>query len=149
MGSNMMRQAVPLLKPEAPLVGTGIESDVALDSGVTIVAKRDGIVDKIDGKRIVVKVTEEIDFTIVKSISSVTFTTILLPSILSTIPSLFATIVTPESSATSLSIPVPTRGASGFNNGTACLIMFDPIKALLASSFSKKGIKDAATDTSC
>ncbi len=62
MGSNMMRQAVPLLKPEAPLVGTGIESDVALDSGVTIVAKRDGIVDKIDGKRIVVKVTEETDF---------------------------------------------------------------------------------------
>ncbi len=63
MGSNMMRQAVPLLKPEAPLVGTGIESDVALDSGVTIVAKRDGVVDKIDGKRIVVKVTEETDFT--------------------------------------------------------------------------------------
>ena len=62
MGSNMMRQAVPLLKPEAPLVGTGIESDVALDSGVTIVAKRDGVVDKIDGKRIVVKVTEETDF---------------------------------------------------------------------------------------
>jgi len=63
MGSNMMRQAVPLLKPESPLVGTGIESDVALDSGVTIVAKRDGIVDKIDGKRIVIKVTEETDFT--------------------------------------------------------------------------------------
>ncbi len=62
MGSNMMRQAVPLLKPESPLVGTGIESDVALDSGVTIVAKRDGIVDKIDGKRIVIKVTEETDF---------------------------------------------------------------------------------------
>ncbi len=62
MGSNMMRQAVPLLKPEAPLVGTGIESDVALDSGVTIVAKRDGVVDKIDGKRIVIKVTEETDF---------------------------------------------------------------------------------------
>ena len=60
----MMRQAVPLLKPEAPLVGTGIESDVALDSGVTIVAKRDGIVDKIDGKRIVIKATsEETDFT--------------------------------------------------------------------------------------
>ncbi len=63
MGSNMMRQAVPLLKPEAPLVGTGIESDVALDSGVTIVAKRDGIVDKIDGKRIVIKATNEKDFT--------------------------------------------------------------------------------------
>ncbi len=63
MGSNMMRQAVPLMKPEAPLVGTGIESDVALDSGVTIVAKRDGIVDKIDGKRIVIKASEEKDFT--------------------------------------------------------------------------------------
>ena len=63
MGSNMMRQAVPLLKPESPLVGTGIESDVALDSGVTIVAKREGVVDKIDGKRIVIKVTEETDLT--------------------------------------------------------------------------------------
>jgi len=63
MGSNMMRQAVPLLKPESPLVGTGIESDVALDSGVTIVAKRDGIIDKIDGKRIVIKATDETDFT--------------------------------------------------------------------------------------
>ena len=61
MGSNMMRQAVPLLKPEYPLVGTGIESDVALDSGVTIVAKRNGLVDKIDGKRIVVKVTDVTD----------------------------------------------------------------------------------------
>jgi DNA-directed RNA polymerase subunit beta len=63
MGSNMMRQAVPLLKPESPLVGTGIESDVALDSGVTIVANRDGTVDKIDGKRIVIKATDETDFT--------------------------------------------------------------------------------------
>ena len=61
MGSNMMRQAVPLLKPESPLVGTGIESDVALDSGVTIVAKRSGIVDKIDGKRIVVKASDVTD----------------------------------------------------------------------------------------
>ena len=61
MGSNMMRQAVPLLKPESPLVGTGIEGDVALDSGVTIVSKRNGVVDKIDGKRIVVKATEEKD----------------------------------------------------------------------------------------
>ncbi len=61
MGSNMMRQAVPLLKPESPLVGTGMESDVALDSGVTIVAKRGGTVDKIDGKRIVVKATEDKD----------------------------------------------------------------------------------------
>ena len=62
MGSNMMRQAVPLLKPEAPLVGTGIESDVALDSGVTIVARRDGVVDKIDGKRVVIKATGEADY---------------------------------------------------------------------------------------
>ena len=62
MGSNMMRQAVPLLKPEAPLVGTGIESDVALDSGVTIVAKREGVVDKIDGKRIVIKASNEEDY---------------------------------------------------------------------------------------
>jgi len=61
MGSNMMRQAVPLLKPESPLVGTGIESDVALDSGVTIVAKRNGVVDKIDGKRIVVKAIDDRD----------------------------------------------------------------------------------------
>ena len=59
MGSNMMRQAVPLIKPESPLVGTGIERDVALDSGVTIISKRDGVVDKIDGKRIVVKAFEK------------------------------------------------------------------------------------------
>ena len=61
MGSNMMRQAVPLLKPESPLVGTGIESDVALDSGVTIVAKRSGGVVISVGKRIVVKATEVTD----------------------------------------------------------------------------------------
>jgi len=59
MGSNMMRQAVPLLKPESPLVGTGIEKDVAIDSGVTIVSKRDGVIEKIDGKRIVIKVIEK------------------------------------------------------------------------------------------
>ena len=63
MGSNMMRQAVPLIKNESPLVGTGIEKDVALDSGATIIAKRDGIVEKIDGKRIVVKATSEKDLT--------------------------------------------------------------------------------------
>ena len=49
MGSNMMRQAT-ITQAKSPLVGTGIESDVALDSGVTIVAKRSGVVDKIDGK---------------------------------------------------------------------------------------------------
>jgi DNA-directed RNA polymerase subunit beta len=55
MGSNMQRQAVPLLCNDAPLVGTGIESKVAKDSGVTVVAKRDGIVDQVDANRIVVK----------------------------------------------------------------------------------------------
>ena len=55
MGANMMRQAVPLLKAEAPLVGTGMESTVARDSGATVVAKSDGVVDQVDGGRIVVR----------------------------------------------------------------------------------------------
>ena len=59
MGSNMMRQAVPLLKAEAPLVGTGMESVVALDSGATVAAKRAGIVEQVDAKRIVVRATKE------------------------------------------------------------------------------------------
>lgn len=61
MGSNMQRQAVPLVKAEAPLVGTGMESVVARDSGATIVARRTGIVEQIDGTRIVVRATEEMD----------------------------------------------------------------------------------------
>ncbi|WP_375595394.1 DNA-directed RNA polymerase subunit beta [Algihabitans albus] len=59
MGSNMQRQAVPLLQSEAPLVGTGMESTVARDSGVTIVARRGGVVDQVDATRIVVRVTED------------------------------------------------------------------------------------------
>jgi DNA-directed RNA polymerase subunit beta len=59
MGSNMMRQAVPLVRSDAPLVGTGMEAAVARDSGATIVAKREGIVDSIDGARIVVRATGE------------------------------------------------------------------------------------------
>ena len=55
MGSNMQRQAVPLLKAEAPIIGTGMESRVARDSGVTIVARRDGIIDQVDATRIVVR----------------------------------------------------------------------------------------------
>jgi DNA-directed RNA polymerase subunit beta len=55
MGSNMQRQAVPLLRTEAPFVGTGMEKTVARDSGVTIVARRDGIVESVDSTRIVVK----------------------------------------------------------------------------------------------
>tara|TARA_B100000949_G_scaffold191141_1_gene174604 strand:- start:2277 stop:5756 length:3480 start_codon:yes stop_codon:yes gene_type:complete len=57
MGSNMMRQAVPLLRPDAPFVGTGMEESVGKDSGVTIVAKRDGKVDSVDSGRIVVSAT--------------------------------------------------------------------------------------------
>ena len=55
MGSNMQRQAVPLLRTEAPFVGTGMEKTVARDSGVTIVARRDGLVESVDSTRIVVK----------------------------------------------------------------------------------------------
>jgi DNA-directed RNA polymerase subunit beta len=61
MGSNMQRQAVPLLQPEAPLVGTGLEDVVARDSGSAISARRSGIVDQIDATRIVVRATEETD----------------------------------------------------------------------------------------
>ena len=61
MGSNMMRQAVPLIKPQAPLVGTGMEFTVAKDSGATVVARRDGVVDQLDANRIVVRVTDRKD----------------------------------------------------------------------------------------
>jgi DNA-directed RNA polymerase subunit beta len=59
MGSNMQRQAVPLLKSEAPLVGTGMEDKVARDSGVAISARRAGIIDQVDATRIVIRVSEE------------------------------------------------------------------------------------------
>jgi len=55
MGSNMQRQAVPLMKPAVPLVGTGMESVVARDSGAVVVAKRGGIVESVDASRIVIK----------------------------------------------------------------------------------------------
>ncbi|MCQ9155901.1 DNA-directed RNA polymerase subunit beta [Acidomonas methanolica] len=58
MGSNMQRQAVPLVRSDAPLVGTGMEAAVAHDSGATIVARRDGVIDQIDGARIVVRATD-------------------------------------------------------------------------------------------
>jgi DNA-directed RNA polymerase subunit beta len=61
MGSNMQRQAVPLLQPEAPLVGTGLEDVVARDSGSAISARRTGTVDQIDATRIVIRATEETD----------------------------------------------------------------------------------------
>ncbi|MFZ0244499.1 MAG: DNA-directed RNA polymerase subunit beta [Candidatus Binatus sp.] len=59
MGSNMQRQAVPLLKPDAPLVGTGLEGTVGRDSGVTVIGKRDGIVESVDAERIVVRADKQ------------------------------------------------------------------------------------------
>jgi len=59
MGSNMQRQAVPLLRTDAPLIGTGMEAIVARDSGVTVVAKRDGIVEDVDASRIVIRADED------------------------------------------------------------------------------------------
>ncbi|QPM90807.1 DNA-directed RNA polymerase subunit beta [Pseudooceanicola algae] len=61
MGSNMQRQAVPLLRAEAPLVGTGIEEVVARDSGAAIMAKRGGIIDQVDAQRIVIRATEDLE----------------------------------------------------------------------------------------
>ncbi|MBA4174492.1 MAG: DNA-directed RNA polymerase subunit beta, partial [Hyphomicrobium sp.] len=61
MGSNMQRQAVPLIRAEAPLVGTGMEEVVARDSGAAIAARRTGVVDQVDATRIVIRATEEAD----------------------------------------------------------------------------------------
>ncbi|WP_208434189.1 DNA-directed RNA polymerase subunit beta [Bartonella taylorii] len=61
MGSNMQRQAVPLVRAEAPFVGTGMESIVARDSGAAVSAKRGGIVDQVDATRIVIRATEDLD----------------------------------------------------------------------------------------
>ncbi len=59
MGSNMQRQAVPTLRSDTPLVGTGMERAVAIDSGVTVVARRSGVVDSVDASRIVVRVNDD------------------------------------------------------------------------------------------
>ena len=61
MGSNMQRQAVPLVRTEAPYVGTGMEGVVARDSGAAIAARRTGVVDQVDSTRIVIRATEELD----------------------------------------------------------------------------------------
>jgi len=61
MGSNMQRQAVPVVRTEAPLVGTGIERVVARDSGVTVTARRSGLVESVDASRIVIKTEEAVD----------------------------------------------------------------------------------------
>ncbi|MEM7505825.1 MAG: DNA-directed RNA polymerase subunit beta, partial [Pseudomonadota bacterium] len=62
MGSNMQRQAVPLLKADAPFVGTGMEAKVARDSGAAITARRGGIIDQVDATRIVIRVTDEVHY---------------------------------------------------------------------------------------
>ncbi|MFD1511487.1 DNA-directed RNA polymerase subunit beta [Lacimonas salitolerans] len=61
MGSNMMRQALPLLTAEAPLIGTGIEEVVARDSGAAVMARRAGIIDQVDAQRIVIRATEDLE----------------------------------------------------------------------------------------
>ncbi|SIT79316.1 DNA-directed RNA polymerase subunit beta [Pontibaca methylaminivorans] len=61
MGSNMQRQAVPLLRAEAPLVGTGMEEVVARDSGAAIMARRAGVIDQVDAQRIVIRATEDLE----------------------------------------------------------------------------------------
>ncbi|MCE7797830.1 DNA-directed RNA polymerase subunit beta [Sphingobium sufflavum] len=61
MGSNMQRQAVPLVRAEAPFVGTGMEETVARDSGAAIAAKRSGVVDQVDATRIVIRATEDVE----------------------------------------------------------------------------------------
>jgi DNA-directed RNA polymerase subunit beta len=60
MGSNMMRQAVPLLRADAPLVGTGMEATVARDSGAAVTARRSGVVTKVDATRVVIQATEQL-----------------------------------------------------------------------------------------
>ena len=61
MGSNMQRQAVPLLQAEAPYIGTGIEEVVARDSGAAIMARRAGVIDQVDAQRVVVRATEDLE----------------------------------------------------------------------------------------
>jgi DNA-directed RNA polymerase subunit beta len=61
MGSNMQRQAVPLLQADAPFIGTGIESKVAIDSGAAIQARRAGVIDQVDAQRIVVRATSDLE----------------------------------------------------------------------------------------
>ncbi|MEC9344089.1 MAG: DNA-directed RNA polymerase subunit beta, partial [Pseudomonadota bacterium] len=61
MGSNMQRQAVPLVRAEAPFVGTGMEAIVARDSGAAIVARRGGVIDQVDATRVVIRATEDLD----------------------------------------------------------------------------------------
>jgi DNA-directed RNA polymerase subunit beta len=70
MGSNMQRQAVPLLRAEAPLIGTGMETVTAQDSGAVVVAKRDGIVDVVDSERVIIRVDHNVDGTLSREVTA-------------------------------------------------------------------------------
>ncbi len=76
MGSNMQRQSVPLLRAEAPYVGTGMEKTTAQDSGAVVVARRDGIVDYVDSERIIIKADHNMDGTISREVTADIYTLI-------------------------------------------------------------------------
>ncbi|MBL8150222.1 MAG: DNA-directed RNA polymerase subunit beta, partial [Blastocatellia bacterium] len=70
MGSNMQRQAVPLLRAEAPLIGTGMEKVTAQDSGAVVVARRDGVVDSVDSERIIIRVDHQQDGSLSREVTA-------------------------------------------------------------------------------
>jgi DNA-directed RNA polymerase subunit beta len=76
MGSNMQRQAVPLLTSESPYIGTGMEKVTAQDSGAVVVAKRDGVVDYVDSERIIIKADHNVDGTISREVTADIYTLI-------------------------------------------------------------------------
>ena len=76
MGSNMQRQSVPLLRAEAPYIGTGMEQTTARDSGAVVVAKRDGVVDYVDSERCIVKADHNVDGTISREVTADIYTLI-------------------------------------------------------------------------
>jgi len=76
MGSNMQRQSVPLLRAEAPYIGTGMERTTAQDSGAVVVARRDGVVDYVDSERIIIKADHNVDGTISREVTADIYTLI-------------------------------------------------------------------------
>ncbi|MDT5063335.1 MAG: DNA-directed polymerase subunit beta [Acidobacteriota bacterium] len=76
MGSNMQRQSVPLLRAEAPYIGTGMEKTTAQDSGAVVVARRDGVVDYVDSERIIIKADHNVDGTISREVTADIYTLI-------------------------------------------------------------------------
>ena len=76
MGSNMQRQSVPLLRAEAPYIGTGMEQTTARDSGAVVVAKRDGVVDYVDSERLIIKADHNVDGTISREVTADIYTLI-------------------------------------------------------------------------